>query len=105
MWTSFLGRFVTSFRRQEELQLVQTEYWDEKKNSKRKDGVLAELQAQTLNLNTELRAMRRESATAAPAAAAPVTPQPLADDPSLFLLPSLPHTEGAAGCRGRQPRR
>ena len=83
---------------------MQTEYWDEKKNSKRKDGVLAELQAQTLNLNTELRAMRRESATAAPAAA-PVTPQPLADDPSLFLLPSLPHTEGAAGCRGRQPRR
>ena len=68
---------------------MQTEYWDEKKNSKRKDGVLAELQAQTLNLNTELRAMRRESATAAPAAAAPVTPQPLADDPSLFLLPSL----------------
>ena len=68
---------------------MQTEYWDEKKNSKRKDGVLAELQAQTLNLNTELRAMRRESATAAPTAAAPVTPQPLAYDPSPFLLPSL----------------
>ena len=51
--------------------------------------VLAELQAQTLNLNTELRAMRRESATAAPTAAAPVTPRPLADHPSLSLLPSL----------------
>ena len=27
--------------KEEELQLVQTEYWDEKKNSKRKDGVRA----------------------------------------------------------------
>ena len=27
--------------KEEEFQLVQTEYWDEKKNSKRKDGVRA----------------------------------------------------------------
>ena len=42
------------------LHRVQTEYWDLKKTSKKKDAEIAELQAQNINLSTELRAMRRE---------------------------------------------
>ena len=48
--------------KEDELQLVQTEYWDLKKSGKRKDAEVAELQSQNLNLGTELRAMRRELA-------------------------------------------
>lgn len=44
---------------------VQTEYWDLKKAGKKRDADVAELQAQNLNLSTELRAMRRELSAAA----------------------------------------
>jgi hypothetical protein len=46
------------------LRRVQAEYWDLKKVGKKRDADLAELQAQNLNLSTELRAMRRELSAA-----------------------------------------
>eukprot|EP01043_Picozoa_sp_COSAG02_P006962 COSAG02_NODE_204_length_29210_cov_36.596579_10_plen_742_part_00 len=61
------------------LRRVQAEYWDLKKAGKKRDADVADLQAQNLNLSTELRAMRRELSAASADAGTGIAGPDLAD--------------------------